>query len=500
MGLIIQTKRANHLNRKANYKLSKQSILFKYILFLLFLSTLFSVQGQNQVIDSESKLPISYAHLKLLNQSKGVISDFNGFFVLDSTFRKLDSLIISCIGYNKQTLLVRNILEKKVVELSPTTQHIPEVHVSAKKTKSQFRNLGMTKKPKKSNFPDYAGTALNGEEKAVWIPNEYSIPGDLKNIRVFVSDLGYPDAHFRIHVYDCEEFETKPGNELTTSNLIASASKGNEWVLVDVSSEHIQIGENGCFIGIEWFDSPQSIFHLDTVYHKAVTWDGERNKDTVYSRIRGGNGAVLGARNQKYRFSKNKPWYKTNDGWKKFNLSDSILYTQDTLPDGSTYLRTPDNCYQAVLCINIDVAFPKNKVDLVYEKPKKRKLNKLENVKENPFNYPQKSIQELVSSLIKAFENDDLIYVLKFLCVYKTGQLDELLSEILDEENENYLADEKKVEIVSHLKKLQLNLNEAVLTKIADNQFELVVNHETYTLIIEKGIWKINPYSHQLFE
>ena len=74
------------------------------------------------------------------------------------------------------------------------------------------------------------------------------------------------------------------------------------------------------------------------------------------------------------------------------------FYTNDTLPDGSTFLRTPDNHYQGVLCINIDVSFPKNKIDLTYEAPKKRKFNKLEKVKMDLFKYPQSNISELLSS------------------------------------------------------------------------------------------------------
>lgn len=472
----------------------------KYFILILLSLTVHSVDGQNQIIDSESKLPVSYAHIKSTNQSKEVISDFNGFFVLDSSFRQLDSIIITCIGFKKDYFLVKDIVEKKVIELTPSLNNVSEVIVTAKRTKYQLRNLGVTKKPKKTRFPDYAGTAKNGEEKAVWIPNDYSVQGYLKSINVFVSDLGYPDAHFRIHVYDCNLFETKPDKELTMSNIIASASKGNQWVSIDISSEQIPIGENGCFIGIEWFDSPNSKFHTDTIMTEGYTWDGDEKKDTVYSRIRSGNGAVLGAINQKYRISKNKHWHKTRDGWKSYNFPESIMYMTDTMPDGSTYFRTPDNHYQSVLCINMDVSFPKDKVDQIYNKPKKSKLNRIENVRENQFNYPQNNIQELFSSLIKAFESDDIIYVLKYLCVYKEDQLNQLLSEIVDEENEDFIADEENDKIVKYLKALQLKLDSAVLTKIDDKHFELLVDNDTYNLIIDNGLWKINPYSYRIFK
>lgn len=474
--------------------------MMKYFILILFSFNILSVKSQNQIIDSESKEPVSYAHIKSVNKLKGVISDYNGFFVLDSLFRELDSIIISCIGYERKHILVSQILENKVVELTPSTQNLTEVIVTAKKTKYQLKSLGITKRPKKTRFAGWPGTGKNGEQKAIWIPNEYSVPGYLKNINVYVSDLGYPDAYFRIHVYACNEFETKPDKELTKSNIIASATTGNEWVTIDMSNEHIQVGENGCFIGIEWFDSPKSKFHQDTIFNNGQTWDENKSqyKDTIYSRIRKGNGAVLGGIYQKYRHSRNKHWRKTSDGWMNSYLMDSIMYTTDTLPDGNTYLRTPDNSYLGVMCINIDVSFPKNKIDLTYNEPKKRKLNKLEKVKQNLFKYPQNNINELFTSLIKAFENDDIVYVLKYLCVYKENQLNQIISEIDDGENDNYISNEEKDRIVKNLSLFKSKLDLAVLTKIDDKHFELSVDNEIYNMIIDDGLWKINPYGYSI--
>ena len=476
--------------------------MMKFLILILFFITVLSGISQNQIIDSESKEPVSYAHIKSINKLKGVISDYNGFFVLDSSFRELDSILISCIGYNKKKILVSQLLENKVVELDQSTQNLSEVIVTAKKTKYQLKNLGITKKPKKTIFADYVGTGKNGDEKAIWIMNNYSIPGYLKNINVYVSDLGYPDAHFRIHVYACNEFETKPDKELTKSNIIASATKGNEWVTIDMSNEHIQVGEQGCFIGIEWFDSPKSKFYQDTIFNNVRTWDESKNKykDTIYSRTRKGNGAVLGGIYQKYRFSKNMHWQKADNHWQNRGNLESVMYTTDTLPDGKTFQRTPDNHYQGVLCINIDVSYPKNKIELTFNEPKKRKLNKLEKVKKDLFKYPQNNIHELFSSLIKAFENDNIVYVLKYLCVYKENELNQILSEIVDEENEGYISDESKVTIVKYLKELRSKLNIAVLTKVDNKHFELSVDNETYNLIFEDGLWKINPYSYRIYK
>ena len=71
--------------------------------------------------------------------------------------------------------MVSQLLENKVVELTPSTQNLSEVIVTAKKTKYQLRKIGITKKPKKTRFADYVGTGKNGEQKALWIPNDYCL-------------------------------------------------------------------------------------------------------------------------------------------------------------------------------------------------------------------------------------------------------------------------------------------------------------------------------------
>ena len=105
----------------------------KFSILLLFSLTVLSGISQNQIIDSESKEPVSYAHIKSINKGKGIISDYNGFFNLDSSFSKLDSVIISCIGYDNKEILISQLLKNKVVKLTPSTQDLTEVIVTAKK-------------------------------------------------------------------------------------------------------------------------------------------------------------------------------------------------------------------------------------------------------------------------------------------------------------------------------------------------------------------------------
>ena len=127
-------------------------------------------------------------------------------------------------------------------------------------------------------------------------------------------------------------------------------------------------------------------------------------------------------------------------------------------------------------------------------------MNKLEKVKQDLFKYPQNNIHELFSSLIKASESDDIVYVLKYLCVYEGDQLDVILSEIIDAENENYLSQEEKDEMLKYLRELEAKLGSAKLAKIDDKHFELRFENETYNLIVDNGLWKIHPLGHKIYK
>lgn len=475
-------------------------IMSKFLIFVTLSILTLTSTSQIRVVDSKTEKPISYAHIKSKNGTKGVIADFKGYFSLDNNFSNEDTIIISCIGYQAKELFIGNINSKNTIQLKASQQKIKEVIISAKKTKFKTRTLGVTNKQRGDHSFKNAGTAMNGEERAVWVPNEYSVQGKLEYTNIYVTDLGYPNAHFRVHVYDCNPLEVKPGKELTNSNIIASGEEGDRWVKIDMREEQIRVGENGCFIGIEWFDSPQAKFYNDTIYKNGSIKRNDEWKDTIYTIQRKGNGAVLGSVYKPYRFTKNKMWQKKDSIWVRFgyNPSDTIFYKTDTLRNGETYYKTPDNHYHAILSINIEVAIPKNKADLAFDSPKKRKLNRIEKEKVDLFKYPQSSISELFSSLIKAFENDQIIYVLKFLCVYQEDELKEILAD-LDTESQNLIKDEERTKIVEYFKKVYAKIEDSQLDQVDNKHFKLTVENETYNLIVDKGLWKVSPYSYKIY-
>jgi hypothetical protein len=451
--------------------------------------------GQNQVIDYGSKVSIAYARVKLLHQPKGLITSFDGEFKLDSSYRKSDTLLVSCIGYNSLKIEVSLLANNPIVLLSKSSNQLDELLINTQKIKYKKHKIGVVKKPK-TQFSDYSVTGDNGYERATLIPNTYSLSGSIQSVNVYITNVGFPNAHFRLHVYECSPYDVTPGRELTVSNIISSAKSGNEWVNIDISNENINLPISGCFVGIEWFDSPDSKYYRDTIYTKGVSYRSGNSVDTIYSAIRKGNGAVLGSIGEKYKYAKNKTWLRSYLDTTWVNRSEQFDYESnfnipDTIHNGYIRLPNENNTYTRLPCLNLEVLFEKNKIKPTLKAPKKRKLNKIDKVFLDTYKYPQSSLSQLFLSLASSFENDDVVYALKFLCVYNANELDLILEDLY---NEKELTEDNRLKIADIIRDIEKQLSSSELIIIDGVNYELKIGTSVYNLILDKGNWKINPY------
>jgi hypothetical protein len=309
--------------------------------------------------------------------------------------------------------------------------------------------------------------------------------------------MGVPSSYFRIHIYDCDAIAIRPDQELLAKNIVANGNLGNEWVTVDIKEMGINVSENGFFVGVEWLPETKHESFSDTIVFSG------NNYDTTYTRIYEGNGVVLGAVHEEYITSKYKSWYLDSliNGWKIIMPQDeSLFFVPDTLMDGKEFILTPQNLFLTVSCINADIRYVKQKTDKTYKTAKTRKLNKVEKIKQDLFKYPQNSIQNLFNSLIKAFENGDIIYILKYLCVYKKGELDSVYNEITAENRKEIIPETEKEKILKELTFVLGELTKGELKDLGSFKYELTVNQLSYNLFLDNGLWKINPNTYKVIK
>jgi hypothetical protein len=110
-----------------------------------------------KVINSETGKPVPFATLKLKNMQLGVYANFDGDFKIinNQAFQK-DSLIISCIGFKRKSIVFTDLIADKVnqIILSPSIYGLGEVKVEAKKVKlNSFSIISKAITSIRKNYP-----------------------------------------------------------------------------------------------------------------------------------------------------------------------------------------------------------------------------------------------------------------------------------------------------------------------------------------------------------
>lgn len=470
---------------------------FHFTIFCLFIS-LVGFSQKTVILDSITNAPIAFVRVSIPGSDTYQLSNSKGEISLDSLWMKSNTLSVFCYGYVRRTISNK----QTTIYLSPMYKELNESKVVVAKRRYGHKKLGEEDYPSKRDLNDVFGdvnvlSGKHGENIAVWIPNHKSLKGYLEKVNVYLISMGVPTSYFRLHFYACSKIKLEPGEEITSQNLIAKGTTGNEWVIVDVSTLMIPISENGIFVGIEWFDSEDKDSYLDTVTYKSHNFyiDGVKQKNYQRTIIFKGNGIVIGQVENYYRLNKHKNWRIKNGNWIDTTLYLEYLFKLNTI-NNKTQI-TPNNLVLPIPCINVDVKYIKQKNESEFEDPKKRKLNRIEKVKEENFIYPQNTISELFSSLEKAIEKNELIYVLKYLCVYKDDQLDDILDDVKQWEGKLSPIDQESC--LKWIKHFQAGLTEKNISFKEGNEYVLNVNGEMVYLLHENGKWKLNPYSSRIY-
>ncbi len=121
--------------------LSKSS---KSILLLLIIIILkyFPSQAQNnkeilcRIIDKESKVPISYATIRIKSKNNGLVANFNGDFRMPFRYViQKDTIILSSIGYKSKEVALKNLknLGIHIFKLESKVEKLEEITVIAKR-------------------------------------------------------------------------------------------------------------------------------------------------------------------------------------------------------------------------------------------------------------------------------------------------------------------------------------------------------------------------------
>jgi hypothetical protein len=230
----------------------------KKLFFLIFLISLIAnTQAQTlvkgKVVDQQTKEPLPFVNVGVLNKNIGTVSDENGLFqlVIPEKTKTSDTLKCSYIGFESYLISVGNLLERnnnhsiQVFELSSKTFELKQVVVKPE-GKLKTKILGN----KTTTTLTSAGFSSNelGSELGIYIKIKKS-PTYLRDFNFSIANNKYDTLVFRVNIYQFRK--GKPQESLLTENIIVTTTIKTGVVSVDLKPYQL-VANDDILISLEW--------------------------------------------------------------------------------------------------------------------------------------------------------------------------------------------------------------------------------------------------------
>ncbi|MDP1844741.1 MAG: carboxypeptidase-like regulatory domain-containing protein [Sediminibacterium sp.] len=209
------------------------------------------------IADSETKKPIEFVNIGILNKNKGTVSNLEGAFSLTlSKEFSSDSLTISHINYNTIKIPINN-FNNKTILLKPRIVELSEVVISNKKRKS--KKIGV------KSYNPFLWLGAFSKDMDI-IENAQRINISEKSVKVkfvniylragFKSDSSFVRINFYKNVNEA------PGEKIIFHNIIQKKRVEPGWLQIDLTKDNIYLDED-FFVGVEFipdFKNPLEVY------------------------------------------------------------------------------------------------------------------------------------------------------------------------------------------------------------------------------------------------
>lgn len=249
----------------------------KFLFFLFPLLVLSQEQtAKGLVLDKETKEPIPYVNISILESQIGTSSDEDGSYSMQVSDNDLNKVIkFSSLGYESSKMPVSLFLKARKIFLEPLIEQLDEVVISEK-----FENEFLKIQPFQKNEL-YGGFGMGKRpwQIGLYFPydSSYSQTEYLKEISVLLSKgLGFKRkaSKFRVRLFSVSQ-DNLPEQDLINENIIVTASKKQKEVIIDLTKYNITFPENGIYVTLEGLAIP---FNEIKRTYTMIDADGKKSK------------------------------------------------------------------------------------------------------------------------------------------------------------------------------------------------------------------------------
>jgi hypothetical protein len=423
-------------------------LIFVSLFHLLEINSMCLCQNiKGKVINSETMQAIPYVIVyskKDLRSS--TLSDSNGFYRIKAGIPE-DTLVFEALGYISKKIMVKNLKCDSVIILCQKSYAIGQVEVKAKHKKIKNVKLGYKKNSLPGNY-----MLGPGSEVAVFFSNDKHYNAFISKVGYFIKNSGFPNANFRVRIYDNYADLNIPKHDLLDTNLIVHGAKGEEWVVVDVKKYAIKMPSNGYYVAMEWLPSSSDL-------------------DYYPSDLPGytGYGQVLGGTNELKKFPVNT-WTKNFPySWSKVDQSNMLNTMNAAINSEIIVLR--ENSKEIMDVHKDSSAYYVFSNDFIRQK--------LGGVNLDTSSFQQSTMTFLFKSLLKCLDEHNYNYLFAYLVYYEDDDFNKSIKNIIEKNKKKEILTEKqRFELYNDLKNMYAALDNAVIS----------LNNEIYDVTIGKYI------------
>ena len=225
------------------------------------------------VLDSETKAPIPYVNISILESQISTSSNEDGSYQIEILKEDIDKNIkLSSLGYKDSIISVLKFTKLKVINLKPLIEQLNEIVITKKCEELFFTVNPIRKRDIKSGF----ATSNNPWKIALFFPykKSYKSTKYLNGIKLYLMQHILIKSHpskFRIRLFSIKE-NGFPGKDLISESIIVETEKRQKEVNIDLSNYNISFPEEGFYIAFEWLHIP---FNW---YEETITFENKKGK------------------------------------------------------------------------------------------------------------------------------------------------------------------------------------------------------------------------------
>ncbi|MEM6358886.1 MAG: carboxypeptidase-like regulatory domain-containing protein [Bacteroidota bacterium] len=206
-----------------------------------------------RVLDGETREPVPYANIGILDKNLGTLSDPDGTFSISVPAQYADdTLLFSSLGYAISKYRVAD-LNSRTIYLTPNSIVLDEISVVGKTSFKKAR-LGWMKG--KDGIVPF-DTVQGGGAVALLIEAP-SAPVWVNKVQLRLLYNSKDTSRFRLRFYSYDSLTGAPGAELLNKDVILRENRRFGWMRFDLLSHDIFINERKVFVGFEWLDERRS--------------------------------------------------------------------------------------------------------------------------------------------------------------------------------------------------------------------------------------------------